>query len=479
MKPVLMIGIFFTGLSPTYGLVNSLQPSSRKRVLRSSTSSPALVTRVGRRLETVTLIAGASVGSGFLALPRISSALGTMPTVLALTASWFYLLACSLALAEGTLRTQVARQQNNENEMEGDEGASIFSVVSAAFGKNANWKTNLIVGAASSCFVLGMLATLAAQIAKARGLANLLIPNFPSTPLIGILAYVMTFGVSSRFAEKLSALLGITMLLSFFALLNSFTSFSAGVKITTATFSWITFAQNLGIFVQLLCFSEVVAVACRRLFGSRQQLLSPETTDIKTNFSPKKVIATLTAGGAIPLMMAYALVGVATGLPIGTGDPVDNLVLTGTTFQSATVIGFAASAIATTTVACLLAVSQFVSDILCSRYGYCSFRHRQIVRIASVALPLCVSYAHPDIFYKALCFAGAFPALFLWGILPTFLLATLRKSQQVSFGSSVPRLLPGGAPLLRLVQCTGIALLSLNFVTYLGPTIQRLLSFLF
>lgn len=144
------------------------------------------------------------------------------------------------------------------------------------------------------------------------------------------------------------------------------------------------------------------------------------------------------------------------------------------------VVLFAASAIATTAIAGLLTASQFVSDFLCTAYGYCTIGQRRVIRILSVAFPALLSFSSPDYFYAAMAFAGAIPVCLLWGLLPSFLLDALRqRNDLVDTTSKDLTILPGGTPVLRGLQLTSIALLAVNLYTYLSPLLTRLATFVF
>ncbi|KAJ8607474.1 hypothetical protein CTAYLR_009431 [Chrysophaeum taylorii] len=456
-------------------------------------------------LETAALVSGAAVGGGFLALPRATAHLGLLPSFVALVAAWAYLTACSIALAEGTVRTQTAvekrrasgdedatedaavekrRASGDEDATEDaadDEGASIFAVAIEALGKRRR-RTRWVVGLASTCFVLATLATLSSQMAKARSIATLVVPEAVATPLAAGAAYALAFGVSARVAEKCSALLSASMVVAFVALLKGIASAASRVPIDPAAHSnWLALApwaasSRLGdpwpvaVFCQLLCFGEVVAIACRRLDDRR---------DAKASLAGPLVL-----GGGIPLLMALSLVYVAAQLPVAATqkDPLDALLASGSRLDVASVGCFAACAIATTTIGTLLAVSQFLTDLVCARFGFCSLDHRRVVRVCSILVPTLASFLDDDIFYKAIAFAGSFPVTVLWGILPAFLLDALRRRQALKLqdvkeknvagggGRGGSRrlfdddnnILPGGRLALDALKLIGLALLAIN-----------------
>ena len=59
---------------------------------------------LARTASAAALVAGTTVGGGFLGLPAVVKPAGFVPTVVTLTASWLFLLAEALVVAEAVSR---------------------------------------------------------------------------------------------------------------------------------------------------------------------------------------------------------------------------------------------------------------------------------------------------------------------------------------------------------------------------------------
>lgn len=463
--------------------------------------------------ETAALVTGAAVGGGFLALPRACNGVGILPSTVALVGAWGYMTLSSLALAEGTLMTLEARRRRAEkaalNEQDDEdeddelvaenEGASIFAVVTESLGKPKSLSTRLVLGLASTCFVLGTMASLSSQIAKVRSLASTMLPAGAeplATAATAVIAYALSFGVSPRFAEQLSAILSVSMVAAFATLVKVLFGMTVAAPaaggVAAAQQATAAAATNWGalvpwaaaarggdpwpfmLFCNILCFGEVVAIACRKLYArdvaasEAVKAAVPSEEVKKTEPRRRNLAAPLVLGGAVPLLMALTLVVAAAAIPaVSVRDPLDMVLSLGNPLETASVVAFAACAIATTTIGTLLAVSQFLSDLVCARFGFCSVDQRRLVRVVSIVVPTLISYLHEDLFYKALAFAGGFPVVVLWGILPVFLLDKLRRRRAAEFDA--PRILPGGRLVLTVLKFLGVNLLALNTFLYLKP----------
>lgn len=470
------------GLVPLYAPRVSPRTTGVIRPTSTQLFAAAEVKQEESSLVTAAIVAGGAVGGGFLALPRATAGVGLVPSFVAIIASWLYMTACSVALAEGTVLARRAQEARASEEPEvaeaaADEGTSIFAVTVEALGRQSA-ATRAVLSLASTCFVLATLATLSAQIAKARSLAACVLPDalgFAATPAAAAAAYVLAFGVSARVAEKFSAILSLSMVVAFGILLKGIAVGADASAAMLATNNWQAlvpwFADArmgdpwpVAVFCHLVCFGEVVAIACRRSMAK-----------------PSTVARPLVIGGSIPLLMALALVAAATRLPVdGLRDPLDILVSAGG-FQAFSVVAFGACAIATTTIGTLLACSQFLTDLVCAKFGFCSLDNRRVVRILSVAVPALASYLDEDLFYKGLAFAGSYPVTILWGILPAFLLGPLRRRERLrrrrrdlvagvdAQSSPHTALLPGGALALNVLKLLGLSLLGVNIIMAAAP----------
>ncbi|KAM0010072.1 putative amino acid/polyamine transporter 2 [Helianthus debilis subsp. tardiflorus] len=107
---------------------------------------------------------------------------------------------------------------------------------------------------------------------------------------------------------------------------------------------------------------------------------------------------------------------------------------------------FSLLAIATSYIGFVLGLSDFLSDLL----KLPSDKNRPLPYILTVFPPLILSLLDPDIFFKALDFAGTYGVLVLFGVLPAAMAWSDRYSSS-SLSSNIPELVPGGRFTLSLV----------------------------
>ena len=92
---------------------------------RSTASSSEKQPNLARTASAAALVAGTTVGGGFLGLPAVVKPAGFVPTVVTLTASWLFLLAEALVVAEAVSR---CRGQASLSTVAETAGASKFAV---------------------------------------------------------------------------------------------------------------------------------------------------------------------------------------------------------------------------------------------------------------------------------------------------------------------------------------------------------------
>ena len=222
----------------------------------------------------------------------------------------------------------------------------------------------------------------------------------------------------------------------------------------------------LPIFLQLLCFLEVVPVVCSRLGPARAD-------DIKT---------AIVGGSLVPLAMCLLWSCIAIGLvPYDTAsaakgllvDPIDAL-LAAEPLVSLPVTLLAVGAIGTTLIGTYLTFSQFFADLVCGVVGFCSPTTRRICQAATVALPLLLAQGGPQVFYLATAAAGSILYV-LWGIIPA---ASAFRMRLRETGNGKPargldsrrrkRMLPGGNLVLAMVLFTSLLMSACQFWLQFG-----------
>ena len=180
----------------------------------------------------------------------------------------------------------------------------------------------------------------------------------------------------------------------------------------------------LPIFFNLLCYGQTVPLVVERMGAERSSTIRN----------------TILLGSMVPLVMGFIWVCVAALLGSrlnlsGGEDPVLQLVH-GPLSIAIPVLLLAAGAIGTTLIASYLALGQFAADALCTATGSCSLEDNQRSKVASVMIPALTACIGPQLYLPLLSFAGAFPSVLLYGVLPPVALL-LQTSEKKSPGPDV------------------------------------------
>lgn len=162
------------------------------------------------------LIAGTTIGGGFLALPTATAPLGALPATIGLFGCWLYLLYCAYALSS----TIFLIKENSETSGNTDnpQQLSIFSIVKTCLGSTAGTISALT-------FVVLMVATLVAQFSK----IGILLGKFPffltltkwtngnsaAIILVSSILSLLTYKCPANIIDKINNTLTATLLLSF------------------------------------------------------------------------------------------------------------------------------------------------------------------------------------------------------------------------------------------------------------------------
>ncbi|EYU46152.1 hypothetical protein MIMGU_mgv1a0064871mg, partial [Erythranthe guttata] len=173
-------------------------------------------------------------------------------------------------------------------------------------------------------------------------------------------------------------------------------------------------------------------------------------TNLEGNLS--KVRTAIVLGTVIPLVLFLiwnaVILGTITTPEIGSTaiiDPLQQL------RSSNGVIGpivdvFSVLAIATSYIGFVLGLSDFLTDLLKLPSG----RNMPLPYVLTLLPPLVLSLLDPEIFFKALDFAGTYGVLVLFGVLPAAMSWSDRYSKPSEI-TKVPLLVPGGKLTLSLV----------------------------
>lgn len=172
--------------------------------------------------------------------------------------------------------------------------------------------------------------------------------------------------------------------------------------VSASKVSATTIAKAVPTMLQLLVYGEILPNICR--------MLNYKLSYIRTAFA---------LGSFIPLFLlaGWAALGVALLSTLSTGiDPVTILLQHSAAVQSRLTI-LAVAAIGTTILGSFLALQSAYNDVAVETKK--EWMQRPAVSsLALVVPPLTVSLISPSLFFKAIDFAGAYPVLLLFGVLP-------------------------------------------------------------
>ncbi|KAG5178578.1 Tryptophan/tyrosine permease family-domain-containing protein [Tribonema minus] len=386
--------------------VEPLQGLDASDEATTNSEQSAQAGNTGNVLTAAALIAGTTIGGGFLGLPYYTAPLGAALSSAMLIGSWAYLLANSLLLAH--LCCAVMRET-------GSPAASVFTVARRTLGRRG-------ARALSAGFFFLLNATLVSQLARAGGVVAGLtgLPHAAACALPCALMAAAVFGAPARAVDGGNAALTAGMMAAF-----------AGV--VAVNMAWLLRGSSAGagaaitavpVVMQLLVYTEMVPLVCERLGGDE-----------------RRTAAALALGSLPPLLMclswslvALGLVPPAAGAALKAGgDPVNVLLRQGGS-MGALVSALAACAITTTVAGSYLALSQFLWDALGARRGggrregegkgQGGARGVSALGVAALTVvpSLLLAVTSPGAFYAAVEFAGAYPVTILWCIGPPLMM---------------------------------------------------------
>lgn len=349
---------------------------TRRHALRSEENKP----NFARTASAAALVAGTTVGGGFLGLPAVVKPAGFVPTVATLTASWVFLLAEALVVAEA-----VGRCRGN---------ASLSSVAEAAGASKF---------AVRGLFFALITAGLASQLSKAGTLLPALSYR-AATGAAAVAACLAALGPSTRRAADLNAVLTAVFAVSAIGIcVSATTAVKSGALAFDASRLAVTNAaaarRSIPTILQLLVFTETVPTVNELLDGDARQIRRA-----------------LTFGSLAPLVLEISWAALGLGL-VTRGDPFEHLLGSDPTRLCAILL--AGLAVATTALGSILALKSDVAPT--------SAKPRRAALYATLPA-VAVALTSPDVFFRAMDFAGAYPVAILWGLFPPLACLRLRRT---------------------------------------------------
>ncbi|XP_061944337.1 uncharacterized protein LOC133668477 isoform X1 [Populus nigra] len=387
--------------------------------LFSNLNQVTLKREPGSLSSAILLVAGTTIGAGILAIPAVTQESGFLASSVACIFCWIFMVTTGLLIAEVNVNTMCEL---------GSGGVSLVSMAKRTLG---------VAGVQFSCwsYIFIHYALLIAYVARSSDiLTNFLgIPLWESATLFSLVFGGICYFGSQRFIGAVNGVLVFGIIISFTSLVVAASGDLHLDALLKANFSAVP--MSIPIIALSFVYQNVVPVLCTNLEG---------------NLS--KVRTAIVLGTAIPLGLFLVWDGVILG-SISTpemadkiADPLQQLLSTngvvGPIIQA-----FSFLAIGTSYIGFVLGLSDFLADLLKLPAG----ENKPLPYILTLIPPLVLALLDPEIFFKALDFAGTYGVLVLFGIIP----AAMAWSDRYSSSSTtikLPQLVPGGKVTLSLVM---------------------------
>ncbi|XP_071726364.1 uncharacterized protein [Rutidosis leptorrhynchoides] len=373
----------------------------------------------GSVTSSVLLVAGTTVGAGILAIPAVTQEAGFLAAAITCILCWIYMVVTGLLIAEVNVKTMCEL---------GSGGVSLVSMATRTLGT---------VGVQIACwsYIFIHYALLVAYVARSSDiLTNILgIPVWECASLFSCLLGSLCYFGSQQVIGAVNGVLVSGIIIAFAVL----------VAVASGDLHWDALLKanlqaipaSIPIIALSFVYQNVVPVLCTNLEGDMS-----------------KIRTSIVLGTAIPLGLFLiwnaVILGTISGSETGTDKIVDPLqALLATNGVVGPIVGaFSLLAIATSYIGFVLGLSDFLSELL----KLPSDKNRPLPYLLTLFPPLILSLLDPDIFFKALDFAGTYGVLVLFGVLPAAMSWSDRYSSS-SISSNLPNLVPGGRFTLSLV----------------------------
>ncbi|KAL5707705.1 hypothetical protein ACHQM5_018574 [Ranunculus cassubicifolius] len=388
--------------------------------LYSNLNQSTLKREPGSLISGTLLVAGTTVGAGILAIPAVTQEAGFLASSVACILCWIYMVVTGLLIAEVNVSTM--RQL-------GSGGISLVSMATRTLGN---------VGAQIVCwsYIFIHYALLVAYVARSSDiLTNFLgIPLWESATIFSLVLGSICYFGSQRFIGAINGILIFGILASFASLVGFASGNLQWDSLLKANFEAVP--KSIPIIALSFVYQNVVPVLC---------------TDLEGNLP--KVRTAITIGTAIPLVLFLVWDAVILGnIPnIDTVadkivDPIQQLKSVNGSVGSIVEV-FSFFAIATSYIGFVLGLTDFLSDLLKLPNG----QSKPLPYLLSLFPPLVLALLDPEIFFKALDFAGTYGVLVLFGVLPAAMAWSDRYSD-IAESSKIAPFVQGGKITLSLVM---------------------------
>jgi tyrosine-specific transport protein len=409
------------------------------------------------------LVAGTSVGGGFLALPSVTAPIGFPVAATSMCAIWILLIVAALAYAEGASRVLKDRVSSAAS----TEGVSIASFSRAAFGSRVSSLCTL-------AFVAQILAMVTAQLVKTAEIAAAVsagaLPYRIGCILPALLFGVFTLRAPAIVVERANTALTASIVGGFIVLCRNVAAGGTSCGSRLAIANWEPLLCPLAggstwplpVFLSVLQFGAAIPVIVQGMQAHRSPLHA------------QRMRGALVAGAALPLVLGLLWTGVTTSQPplsgrvaaTGAEDPVLALLL-GRRPIALPAQALSAGAIGSTLIGAYLTLRQLFADTL-------PHRKAQAATAVAVVGPALVGMLGPSLYLPLLSLSGAFPCTILYVLVPLLALRALRAAG-VGGEDEEDEWLPGGSAGLLAFSALPVSMLATSGAT-LGGSAVRLLS---
>ncbi|KAK9673545.1 hypothetical protein RND81_12G174500 [Saponaria officinalis] len=387
--------------------------------LFSNLNQASLKHEPGSLSSSIFLVAGTTVGAGILAIPAVTQESGFLASAVACIGCWAYMVVTGLLIAEVNLNTMCEL---------GSGGVSLVSMARRTLGS---------AGVQITCwtYIFIHYALLVAYIARSSEIITnyLGIPLWESGTIFSLVFGALCYFGSQRFIGAVNGLLVLGIITSFTALVVVASGDLHLEALLKANFEAVP--ASIPVIALAFVYQNVVPVLCTNLEGDLS-----------------KVRTAVILGTSIPLVLFLVwngvILGTITNLDSDVGKIIDPLqqLRSSNGIVGPIVEVFSLLAIGTSYIGFVLGLADFLADLLKLPTG----QSKPLPYVITLVPPLLLSLLDPEIFFKALDFAGTYGVLVLFGVLP----ATMSWSDRYLTSPEIPKvpqLIPGGKLTLSLI----------------------------
>lgn len=397
------------------GSADSPETASYERLF-SNLNEVNLQHEPGSLSSAILLIAGTTVGAGILAIPAVTQEAGFLASSFTCLVSWVYMVTTGLLIAEVNVNTMCEL---------GSGGVSLVSMAMRTLGRGG-------VIAACIAYLFIHYALLVAYIARSSEILTsaFLVPQWFTAAIFSAVFGGLCYFGSQRVVGAANGFLVAGIIGSFSVLVFAATGDLDWGLLLKANFAAVP--QSIPIIALSFVYQNVVPVICTSLEGDL-----------------KRIRSAIVWGTSIPLVMFLMWDAVILGSLGGVTHSEDPLVAlrSANGIIGPTIEVFSVLAIATSYIGFVLGLADFLADLLKLPSGR---GNQPIPYLLSIFPPLVLALSNPDIFFKALDFAGTYGVLTLFGILPAAMAWTERYGN-ACIPSPFKPIVPGGRVVLGVI----------------------------